>query len=194
MHVVYFFYIAIYAKTDYLFDAAAMAHPGLVRVQWLDQISDTKVHTIVVKGKIQDVILYMLEDLHCKGGGSGCWGEGESSSTSKGRRYRTLAESSTPPPPLILCAVMSDGEDAVDGGVCPPDLGGMGQGEAGGVLALVLGRRRQSGRSEELDVGGPVELAAQVWEQHVPRRRSCLSRSPCHARGRSVKVKRHKMT
>ena len=52
-------------------------------------MADTKVHAIDVKGNIRNVILIMLEDLHFKGGGSEGGGEGESASTSNGRRYRT---------------------------------------------------------------------------------------------------------
>ena len=106
-------------KTDYLFDAAAMAHPGLVRMQWVDRMSDTVAHAKLVKGKIQDVILIMLEDLHFKGGGSGGGGEGESASTSNGRRYRTVAESGSTTS-SDLAAVMSDDEDAVEAAVSAP--------------------------------------------------------------------------
>lgn len=105
-----------YAKTDYLFDAAAMAHPGLVRMQWVDQMSDSNVRAILVKEEISNVILVMLEDLYRKGGGSGGGGEGESSS---GRRQRTVAESGSATS-CDLAAVMGDGEDAIEAAVSGP--------------------------------------------------------------------------
>ena len=108
-----------YTKTDYLFDAAAMAHPGLVRMQWVDQMSDSNVRAILVKDEISNVILVMLEDLYRKGGGSGGGGEGESASTSNGRRYRTVAESGSATS-SDLAAVTSDDEDAVETAVSAP--------------------------------------------------------------------------
>ena len=58
-------------KPSYLFDAAALAHPALVKMRWVDSMSDNGEHAKKVKGLIKGVILTMLADLHVAGGGRG---------------------------------------------------------------------------------------------------------------------------
>ena len=80
---------------------------------------DKPAYALVIKGKIGNVVLVLLEDLYMRGGGSGGRGEGGSGSTSDRRRYRTVGRSGCTTS-SDLAAVMSDDEDAVEAAESAP--------------------------------------------------------------------------
>jgi len=80
-------------KPSYLFDAAALAHPGLMKMKWVDKMADSKEHATLVKSKIEDVIIVMLEELHFNRGlGVGGGEEFEDENISSQLPKRTLPE------------------------------------------------------------------------------------------------------
>jgi hypothetical protein len=109
-------------KPSYLFDAAALAHPGLLKMKWVDKMADTKEHATVVKGKIGDVIIAMLEELHFNrglGGNVGDEFEEENFSVSTRPSQRTLQDYRKGTT-SDLAAMMSDDEDDCEAGASGP--------------------------------------------------------------------------
>ncbi|GAB5036686.1 Hypothetical protein NocV09_04600020 [Nannochloropsis oceanica] len=98
-------------KPSYLVDAAALAHPGLMKMKWVDKMADSKGHATLVESKIEDVIIVMLEELHFNkwlGVGGGEEFEDENISSQPPKRtlpeYRKATTSD-------IAAMMSDDED-----------------------------------------------------------------------------------
>ena len=113
------------SKSSYLFDAAALVHPGLHKMKWVDQMGDTEAHATLVKSKIEDVLTLMLEDYHfMKGsrefGGRGGGGGGGSSSSSTAPRQMTMAEQRKAPSADLAAAMSDDEEDAADAAASVP--------------------------------------------------------------------------
>jgi len=98
-----------------MFDAAALSHPGLHKLRFVDQMSDTSAYADVVKGRIKRVVLDQLEDLWWKGGfGREDAGGGvSSSSSSRVQRQRTLEGYRSTSSDIAAC--MSDDDDDAAG-------------------------------------------------------------------------------